>query len=216
MKSKKVIGLALAASFTSCAFLSCAAAQAQIGGQAASGTESTSSGAQGNMGQATGLDTGKEAIQLWRPDTQNYVSPNTPLPTREDHSSKQTPYVRPMWNAGPTGLNRVSTAPMAPGTGSIGNTPIPSGSFHYGFPELKPEPYTGAYRSGQVGGMLPQVSLGSVDFNTVDTAGIAPAGMRSPGRYMGAPVPRPMMNLPTSTTSTQSTLNWLQNTFFGP
>ncbi len=161
----------------------------------------------------------KEAFKIHDGREQNYVSPNTANPGIDDHSSFQTPQVRTMVNPGRGGLNQVSTAPMAPGTESIGNTPFPSGSFNYGFDNGKIKPYRGAYpqtggAGGPYGGMLPNVSLGSVDFNTVDTSGIAPVGMGSPGRGVCAPIGRPVVQIPNSFTSTQSTLNWLQNSFF--
>ncbi|RTL45385.1 MAG: hypothetical protein EKK48_02810 [Candidatus Melainabacteria bacterium] len=215
MKSKNVVvSLAVLA-----ALASCSQAQAQIGGAPASGDTYTSAGDTGNMGQTDYLNTGKEAFQIHRGDTQNYVSPNTAYPAANDHSSFQTPQVRPMVNAGIGGLNQVSTAPMATGSTSIDNTPFPSGSFNYGFKNAPIQPYKGAYRqTGSYGGMLPNVSLGSVDFNTVDTSGVAPVGMGSPGRGMGAPIGRPVVTMPpmpSSTSSTMDTLNWLQNSFFG-
>ncbi|CAN5372804.1 hypothetical protein BH10CYA1_BH10CYA1_20270 [soil metagenome] len=219
MKSKNVLlSLAIALS----AVASCGIAQAQVGGAPASGDVYDSSGSQGYLGgQDTYLNTGHEAKKLYNPRAQNYISPNTATPGMDDHTSFQTPRVEPMVNPGRGGLNQVSTAPMAPGTTTIGNTPFPSGSFNYGFDNGAVKPYMGAYPKtggspgGAYGGMLPNVSLGSVDFNTVDMSGIAPAGMRSPGRGMGAPIGRPVVQIPNSTSSTQSTLDWLRNSFFG-
>jgi hypothetical protein len=219
MKSKIVlVSLAIAVS----AIASCGIAQAQIGGAPASGDVYDSSGDSGKLGgQDTYLNTGHEAKKLYNPRAQNYISPNTATPGMDDHTSFQTPQVAPMMNPGRGGrLNAVSTAPMAPGTDSIGNTPFPSGSFSYGFDNGKIKPYRGAYPITGVAAngresLLPNVSLGSVDFNTVDMSGIAPVGMGSPGRGMGAPIGRPVIQIPNSTSSTQSTLNWLQNTFFG-
>lgn len=218
MKSKNVfVSLAIALA----AIASCGVAQAQIGGAPASGDVYDSSGDQGKLGgQDTYLNTGHEAKKLYNPRVQNYISPNTADPGINDHTNFQTPQVQPMVNPGRGGLNQVSTAPMAPGTTTIGNTPFPSGSFNYGFDKGGVKPYMGAYPGGggggpAYGGMLPNVSLGSVDFNTVDMSGIAPVGMGSPGRGMGAPIGRPVVQIPNQTTSTSSTLNWLQNVFFG-
>jgi|688.fasta_scaffold510018_1 hypothetical protein len=214
MKSKiVVVSLAIA----SAALAPNSAALAQIGGSPAYGDTYTSSGATGDMGKTDYLNTGKQAFQ--RSDVQDYMSPNTANPGINEHSAAQTPQVMQMMNPGRGGLNQVSTAPMATGSTSIDNTPFPSGQFNYGFKNAPIQPYTGPYKTGRGASgmsMLPNVSLGSVDFNTVDTSGIAPAGMMSPGRGMGAPIGRPVITMPSPTANTQSTLNWLQNTFFGP
>ncbi|HEY9733387.1 MAG TPA: hypothetical protein V6C89_15820 [Drouetiella sp.] len=215
MKSKNVVvSLAIA-----CAALAPSSALAQIGGAPASGDTYSSSADTGNMGQTDYLNTGRQAFQ--KPDVQDYMSPDTANPGINDHSHAQRPLVTPMMNAGRGGLNQVSTAPMATGSTSIDNAPFPSGQFNYGFnsaAQAPIRPYTGAYRTGRgaIGSMLPNVSLGSVDFNTVDTSGVAPVGMISPGRGMASPIGRPVVTMPSPTANTQSTLNWLQNTFFGP
>ncbi len=216
MKNKHlVVGLAIAlAAFT------CRTAQAQIGGAAASGDVYTSSGGSGNMGQTDYQNSGKQAFHVSDSPSQiqNYISPDSPNPAF--NSQKNAPYVVPTAQVkhGFSGMSETSTAPMAPG--SVDMTPFPSGQFAYGFPNAPVQPYTGPYNKNGphagYGGMLPNTSLGSVDFNTVDTTGIAPAGMISPGRGMGSPIARPIVQIPGSTSSTQSTLNWLQNSFFGP
>ncbi len=212
MKSKNVV-VSLAVLIS--AIASCGTAHAQIGGAPAQGDVNTSSGNSGEYGQTDYLNTGRQAFQ--RPGVQDYTSPNTANPGMNEHSSSQTPFVEQMMNPGRGGLNQVSTAPMATGSTSIDNTPFPSGMFNYGFKNAPIQPYTGAYhQTGAYGGMLPNVSLGSVDFNTVDTSGIAPVGMGSPGRGMGAPVGRPVVTMPSPTTSSSSLSNWLQNVFFGP
>jgi hypothetical protein len=216
MKNKNVVvGLALALA----AIASCETAQAQIGGARAAGDVYQSSGGSGNMGQTDYLYTDKQADHASDSPSpiQNYISPDV-FQTNQ-HTYKDIPNVNPMMNSDSSshGLNHVSTAPMATGTLSIGNTPFPSGQFDYGFAKASvfpPAPYHGAYKSGASGSMLPNVSTGSVDFNTVDTTGIAPAGMRSPGRGMAAPIGRPVVQMPNSSSSTQSTQAWL-NTFFG-
>ncbi len=216
MKTKNVVvGLAVAVS----AVASSGVAYAQIGGSPAQG-DYTSGSATGEYGKDDYYSTGKQASKISRYDTQNYVSPNTANPGASEHSANQTPQVMPMMQAGPGGLNQAATALMAPGSADM--TPFPSGSFNYGFKNAPIQPYRGAYpitggsRNAQYGGMLPNVSLGSVDFNTVDTSGIAPVGMGSPARGMGAPIGAPIVTMPNQSSSTQSTLNWLQNTFFGP
>ena len=213
MKSK-IVFVSLAISLA--AIASSGIAQAQVGGSPAQGDSTTSSGGSGYMGQSDNLNTGKEAFKIHNGAVQNYVSPNTDNPNHNTFA--QRPQVVPMVNAGMGGLNQVSTAPMATGSTSIGNTPIPSGMFNYGFPNAPIQPYTGPYTGSHAvyGGMLPNTSTGSVDFNTVDMSGIAPVGMSSPGRGMGAPIGRPIVTMPNSSSSTSSTLNWLQNTFFGP
>lgn len=212
MKSKNVVvSLAVLVS----AIASCGTVQAQIGGAPAQGDTYTSSGSSGDYGQSDYLNTGKQAFQ--RPDVQDYMSPSTANPGINDHSRNQTPLVEPMYNAGRGGLNQVATTPLATGSTSIDNTPFPSGSFNYGFKNAPIQPYLGAYagNKGVYGGMLPNVSLGSVDFNTVDTSGIAPVGMGSPGRGMGAPVGRPVVTMPSPGSSNANTLQWLQQSFFG-
>ncbi len=217
MKNKHVVvGLAIALA----AIASCRTAQAQIGGAPASGDVYSATGAPGAMGQTDYQNSGKQAFHESDSPSpiQNYISPDVLNTTQ--HSYKEIPYVRPMMNGDGHGLNRVSTAPMATGTVTIDNTPFPSGQFNYGFAsaaQFPIAPYHGSYNGGpdhSLGSMLPNVSTGSVDFNTVDTTGIAPAGMVSPGRGMGAPIGRPVLQIPNSSSSTQSTQNWL-NTFFG-
>jgi len=54
---------------------------------------------------------------------------------------------------------------MAPN--SVDMSPVPSGAWHYGFPNGQTGVFQGVSR-GSVGGFLPSVSTGSVDINTYD------------------------------------------------
>lgn len=202
MKNKQVIvglGIALLAGIAASQ-----SAWAQNVGRPAEGSQFSSAGNRGNSNNSDNLLTGRQALDLNNVVEQNYSGKTNPT---------QTPYTH-------GGLDPAYTAPMAPM--SVDNAPFPSGQFHYGFPNLKAAPYLGVKGSQTpgMGGMLPNVSTGSVDFNTVDMTGIAPVGMGSPGRGMGAPqqtIPSiPNMGLPSSSASTGSIFNWLNNTFFGP
>ena len=59
-----------------------------------------------------------------------------------------------------------STDLMTPG--SVNPGPIGSQSFHLGFPDLKNDMYTGAYRGGMPGGVTPYTATSSVDIDCVD------------------------------------------------
>lgn len=215
MKNKKlvVVGLACAMGI----FASTSSANAQIGGSVASGSSDASGSNTGNYGKTDYLNTGKQAFQPYNQQVQNYYSPNTSMPSANDHAAKQTPNVRTMVDSDGSGLNMVSTAPMAPGT--VNNIPIPSGQFNYGFNTSGPgafaQPYYGSYASGnRTGSMLPQVSTGSVDFNTVDNSGFVPYG-GSPIIPMGSAT-QMLNSIPSAASSASSVYNWLQNSFFGP
>lgn len=198
MKNKQVIvGLGIA-------LLAGIASSQSAWAQASAGNIMDSAGA-GQYNHGDDLLTGKQAFDQYVPAQQNYSS------GPGGHTSPtQTPITH-------GGLDQAYTAPMAPM--SVDNSPFPSGQFKYGFKNYSPAPYLGVQGSQTpgVGPILPNVSTGSVDFNTVDMTGIAPVGMGSSGRNVGAPMQTPpSVQLPSSSASTGSIFNWLNNTFFGP
>jgi hypothetical protein len=217
MKNKRVLfGLIMAIA----AVTTCGTAQAQIGGQQAMGSSSMSAGGPGLYGQTDYLITGKQANQLYDQQQQNYTSPQISDPGLSDHSANQEPIVRQMMMGDSHGLAATSTAPMATNTNTIGHQAFPSGQFSYGFSGKGPAPYHGSYAQGNpntmYGGILPSVSTGSVDINTVDNSGIGFAA--SPLSQMQSPnsMPNIQIQIPGAAASTLNTLNWLQNSFFGP
>jgi hypothetical protein len=214
MKNKRVLfGLTMAIA----AVTTCGTAQAQIGGQQAMGNSSMSAGSPGLYGQTDYLNTGKQAFQPYNQQQQNYVSPDTANPGQNDHSANQEPMVRAMQTGDSNGMAATSTAPMA--TGTFNQASFPSGQFSYGFTGSGPAPYHGSYAQSNpntmYGGILPSVSTGSVDINTVDNSGIGFAA--SPVSIPTAlGMPSVQIQIPSAAASTVNTLNYLQNTFFGP
>ena len=73
-------------------------------------------------------------------------------------------------------LPMVQNGLIAPG--SVNSNAIPSGSYALGFPTATtPGTYHGPYAgAGPVGGMLPQVSTSSTDFNVCETAYLRSSG----------------------------------------
>lgn len=77
--------------------------------------------------------------------------------------------------SGPLSAQAPVLAPNSVNPAAIGQQ-----SYSLGFPTLNPAPYTGAYRSGAPGAILPPVSTSSVDINIVDTSEFGPDGFNSP------------------------------------
>lgn len=80
-------------------------------------------------------------------------------------------------------LDTVQTGILA--ENSVDGSPIPSGTFDYGFPKNGPSIYRGAYaagiRSSALGNSLPQVSTSSVDINICDEGSFGSGGQNGGG-----------------------------------
>jgi hypothetical protein len=172
------------------------------------GDATASGGTTGDYSQSDDLNTGKQAMKIFDPNVNNYIGKTSPI---------ETPLTR-------GGLPYAQMNTMAPA--SVDMNPLPSGQFHYGFPNLGAAPFLGVDSSKSspfsMGGMLPQTSTSSVDFNTVDCPFIrGPYGGGSPGGLGNINVTIPVNipglgNIPIGgSINTNQALQGLQN-FFGP
>lgn len=175
----------------------------------ATGNAFESQGTTGDYSQSDGLNTGHQADKIFDPNVQNYVGKTSPI---------MTPQTR-------GGLPYAQMNTMAPA--SVDMQPLPSAQFHYGFPNLGAAPFLGVTSSQSspfsMGGMLPQTSTSSVDFNTVDCPFIrGPYGGGSPGGLGGINITLPV-NIPGlgrtpigGTINTNQAIQGIQNFFGGP